>query len=244
MVLQAFVDDGNEILVPAPDYPLWTGAVTLSGGTPVHYRCDETNGWDPDLADIESKITEHTHAHRHHQPQQPHRRRLQRGHGPGPGRHRPPPRPGRDGRRDLREDPLRRRGAPPRRDVRRRRRAVPDLQRALQGLPGLRLPRRLGDDLRPQGAGHRLPRGPHPDREHADVRQRARPARDPDRARRLPVDRGPDRARRPLLRADDAGRPAAQRDPGRDLRAPAGRPVLLPAARPRGLRRSTTTSRS
>ncbi|MFW5470821.1 pyridoxal phosphate-dependent aminotransferase [Knoellia sp. CPCC 206435] len=62
MVLQAFVDDGNEILVPAPDYPLWTGAVTLSGGTPVHYRCDEANGWNPDLDDIESKITENTHA--------------------------------------------------------------------------------------------------------------------------------------------------------------------------------------
>jgi alanine-synthesizing transaminase len=62
MVLQAFVDDGNEILVPAPDYPLWTGAVTLSGGTPVHYLCDEASGWEPDLADIESKITENTHA--------------------------------------------------------------------------------------------------------------------------------------------------------------------------------------
>ncbi|WP_152365682.1 pyridoxal phosphate-dependent aminotransferase [Microlunatus speluncae] len=62
MVLQAFVDDGNEILVPAPDYPLWTGAVTLAGGTPVHYRSDEDNGWDPDLADIESKITDNTHA--------------------------------------------------------------------------------------------------------------------------------------------------------------------------------------
>ncbi|HEY9564499.1 MAG TPA: pyridoxal phosphate-dependent aminotransferase, partial [Nocardioides sp.] len=61
MVLQAFVDDGNEILVPAPDYPLWTGAVTLSGGTPVHYLCDEENGWAPDLEDIESKITENTH---------------------------------------------------------------------------------------------------------------------------------------------------------------------------------------
>jgi len=60
MVLQAYLDDGNEILVPAPDYPLWTGAITLSGGTPVHYRCDEDNGWDPDLADIEAKITEHT----------------------------------------------------------------------------------------------------------------------------------------------------------------------------------------
>lgn len=62
MVLQAFVDDGNEILVPAPDYPLWTAAVTLSGGTPVHYRCEEEQGWAPDLADIEAKITENTHA--------------------------------------------------------------------------------------------------------------------------------------------------------------------------------------
>ncbi len=61
MVLQAFLDDGNEILVPAPDYPLWTGAVTLSGGTAVHYRCDEENDWFPDLADIEAKITENTH---------------------------------------------------------------------------------------------------------------------------------------------------------------------------------------
>ena len=62
MVLTAFLDEGNEILVPAPDYPLWTGAVTLAGGTPVHYRCDESNGWNPDLADIEAKITENTHA--------------------------------------------------------------------------------------------------------------------------------------------------------------------------------------
>lgn len=62
MVLQAFVDDGNEILIPAPDYPLWTGAVSLAGGTPVHYRCDEDNGWNPDLADIEAKVTDNTHA--------------------------------------------------------------------------------------------------------------------------------------------------------------------------------------
>lgn len=61
MVLTTFLDDGNEILVPAPDYPLWTGAVSLAGGTPVHYRCDEDNGWMPDLEDIESKITENTH---------------------------------------------------------------------------------------------------------------------------------------------------------------------------------------
>ena len=62
MVLTAFIDDGNEILVPAPDYPLWTGAVTLAGGVPVHYKCDEANGWNPDLEDIESKITPNTHA--------------------------------------------------------------------------------------------------------------------------------------------------------------------------------------
>jgi alanine-synthesizing transaminase len=61
MALQAFLDNGNEVLIPAPDYPLWTAAVSLSGGTPVHYRCDEDNGWNPDLADIESKITANTH---------------------------------------------------------------------------------------------------------------------------------------------------------------------------------------
>ena len=60
LTLQAFLDDGNEILVPAPDYPLWTGAVSLSGGIPVHYRCDEENDWNPDLEDIERKITPQT----------------------------------------------------------------------------------------------------------------------------------------------------------------------------------------
>lgn len=62
LVLQALVNDGDEILVPAPDYPLWTGAVSLTGGVPVHYLCDEQNDWNPDLADIESKITERTRA--------------------------------------------------------------------------------------------------------------------------------------------------------------------------------------
>lgn len=62
MVLQALVDDGDEVLVPAPDYPLWTGAVSLTGGTPVHYLCDEANGWAPDLADLESRITPRTKA--------------------------------------------------------------------------------------------------------------------------------------------------------------------------------------
>ena len=56
MALNALLDDGDEILVPAPDYPLWTAAVSLSGGTPVHYLCDEGAGWLPDLDDIRRKI--------------------------------------------------------------------------------------------------------------------------------------------------------------------------------------------
>ncbi len=60
MVLQALVDDGDEILIPSPDYPLWTGAATLSGGKAVHYRCVEEEGWAPDLEDIASKVTERT----------------------------------------------------------------------------------------------------------------------------------------------------------------------------------------
>ncbi len=58
--LNALLDAGDEILVPAPDYPLWTGAVSLSGGRPVHYICDESNEWLPDLDDIRSKITPNT----------------------------------------------------------------------------------------------------------------------------------------------------------------------------------------
>ena len=50
--MNALLDDGDEVLIPAPDYPLWTAAVSLSGGTPVHYLCDEGAGWLPDLDDI------------------------------------------------------------------------------------------------------------------------------------------------------------------------------------------------
>ncbi|AGX86795.1 alanine-synthesizing transaminase [Candidatus Symbiobacter mobilis CR] len=56
------LDDGDEILVPSPDYPLWTAAASLSGGTPVHYLCNEAQGWMPDLADIRAKITPRTKA--------------------------------------------------------------------------------------------------------------------------------------------------------------------------------------
>ncbi|MGR3806332.1 pyridoxal phosphate-dependent aminotransferase [Pasteurella testudinis] len=60
MSMQALLNDGDEILVPMPDYPLWTAAVTLSGGTAVHYLCDEEANWFPDIADIKSKITSRT----------------------------------------------------------------------------------------------------------------------------------------------------------------------------------------
>jgi alanine-synthesizing transaminase len=56
------LNEGDEVLVPAPDYPLWTAAVSLSSGTPRHYLCDEATGWLPDMADIRSKITPNTRA--------------------------------------------------------------------------------------------------------------------------------------------------------------------------------------
>ena len=62
MSLQGLLNNGDEVLIPAPDYPLWTAATTLSGGKAVHYRCDEDNGWFPDVADIEAKITDRTRA--------------------------------------------------------------------------------------------------------------------------------------------------------------------------------------
>ncbi len=60
MATNALLNDGDELLLPAPDYPLWTAATSLSGGTPVHYLCDEANGWMPDLEDIRRKITART----------------------------------------------------------------------------------------------------------------------------------------------------------------------------------------
>ncbi len=60
MSMQALINNGDEVLIPAPDYPLWTAAVSLSGGNPVHYICDEDSEWYPDIDDIKSKITSNT----------------------------------------------------------------------------------------------------------------------------------------------------------------------------------------
>ena len=62
ITMQALLDDGDEVLIPAPDYPLWTAAVTLSGGKAVHYLCDEAQDWNPDLADLAAKVTGRTKA--------------------------------------------------------------------------------------------------------------------------------------------------------------------------------------
>ena len=62
MATNALLDSGDELLLPMPDYPLWTAATSLSGGTPVHYLCDEADGWMPNLADIRAKITPKTKA--------------------------------------------------------------------------------------------------------------------------------------------------------------------------------------
>ena len=60
MTMQSLLNNGDEMLIPAPDYPLWTASVSLSGGNPVHYLCDEEDEWQPSITDIEAKITEHT----------------------------------------------------------------------------------------------------------------------------------------------------------------------------------------
>lgn len=60
MSMQGLLDTGDEILIPSPDYPLWTAAVTLAGGKPVHYICDEQSDWNPDIGDMEKKITSRT----------------------------------------------------------------------------------------------------------------------------------------------------------------------------------------
>ena len=62
MTTQALLNDGDEVLIPSPDYPLWTAATTLAGGKAVHYLCDEEDDWNPSIEDIRSKITDRTKA--------------------------------------------------------------------------------------------------------------------------------------------------------------------------------------
>lgn len=62
MSMQGLLNNGDEVLIPSPDYPLWTGAVSLAGGTPIHYHCDESSDWFPDIDDIRKKVNKNTKA--------------------------------------------------------------------------------------------------------------------------------------------------------------------------------------
>ncbi len=199
MTMQALIDTGDEVLVPSPDYPLWTGTVTLCGGRPVHYRCDENNGWMPDLEHMAAQITPNTRAMVIINPNNPTGAvyaketllgmlDLARKHADGAGG------------RDLRQDRVRRRAALHRGRARAGR-AGDQHGRAVQDLPCGRFPLGLAGDERLHGARHRICGRPAVAGEHAAVPERAGSARGADRARRLPEHRAADRAGRKAVRA-------------------------------------------
>ena len=108
MGMQGLLENGDEVLIPAPDYPLWTAATYLCGGRPVHYRCDESAGWAPDSTTFAPEVTSRTRAMVIINPNNPTGRRLPERRARGHARSRQGTRSGRLRRRDLRQDPLRR----------------------------------------------------------------------------------------------------------------------------------------
>ncbi len=204
MSLQALLNNGDEVLIPAPDYPLWTASVSLAGGHPVHYLCVEEEGWLPDLEDMERKITPNTKGIVIINPNNPtgavypqHTLKkmlaLAR-------KHNLVVFADEIYEKILYEDAVHVNLA-----ADRRRCPVPDLQRAVQGLPGLRFPGRLDGHLRAEAFGRGLHRRHQPAHQHAPVRQRSGPACHPDRARRPPEHQRPDPARRPAAGAAQQG---------------------------------------
>lgn len=186
MSVQALLEDGDEVLIPSPDYPLWTAVVTLAGGKAVHYTCDEASDWNPDLADMASKITDRTKAVVIINPNNPtgavYPREILEGILDLARRRRPVgPR-----RRDLRPDPVRRRRAPQCGGPRPRP-GLPHLQRSVQDVPGGRVPLRLDGGVGSAAARRQLSGGPDHARLHAAVPERARPVRHSGRARRPAV---------------------------------------------------------
>jgi alanine-synthesizing transaminase len=195
MATNALLNDGDELLLPSPDYPLWTAATSLSGGTPVHYICDEANGWMPDLDDIRRKITPRTKGIVVINPNNPTGALYSDDLLRSIVEHRAPARPGDLRRRGLRQ------GAVRRREAHRHRQPVDDVltltfnslsksYRSCGYRAGWMV---VSGDKR---AMRRLHRGPDHALEHAPVRQRARPVRDPDRAGRLPEHQRPGGPRR------------------------------------------------
>ncbi|MDF9882193.1 DNA-binding transcriptional MocR family regulator [Pseudomonas silensiensis] len=185
MSLQALLNNGDEVLVPAPDYPLWTAAVSLSGGNPVHYLCDEQANWWPDLADIKAKITPNTKALVIINPNNPtgavYSKEVLLGMLELARQHNLVVFSDeiydkihvRRCRAHLHRLP----GAGP---------AVPDLQRSVQVLSCGRFPFRLDRHFRSEAPRPELHRRHRHAGQHAPVCQRAESACNPDRSRRLP----------------------------------------------------------
>ena len=150
MTLQALLDNGDQVLIPAPDYPLWTASTSLAGGTPVHYLCDETQGWQPDIADMESKITDRTKALVVINPNNPtgavYSREILTQMVDLARKHQLLLLADEIYDKILYDDAKHISAG-----VRGAGHAVPDLQRAVEGLPGRRLPVRLAGDHRAQG---------------------------------------------------------------------------------------------
>ena len=212
MSMQALLDDGDEVLVPAPDYPLWTASVSLSGGTAVHYRCDEQADWMPDLADIERKVTDRTKAIVIINPNNPtgavYDDEMLRGLADIARRHRLIVCSDEIYDKILYDDATHTPTAA----------IAPDLLTLT--FNGLSKAYRVAGFRSgwlavcgPEGPRRQLHRGPDHPGEHAAVREHARPARHRHRARRPPVDQGPGPARRPAARAARRRVRGADRDP-------------------------------
>ena len=204
---------------------------SLSDGVPVHYRCDESAGWEPDLEHIRSLVTPRTKAIVVINPNNPtgavYSREVLEGIAAIAREHsllvlsdEIYDRILFDGAR-AHPDGHRRAGP-----------AVPHVQRPVQDVPRGRLPLRLDGRHRAPGARDRVPRGHHPAGVHPPVPQRPRPARGPGRPRRDPEHRRADRPRRPAARAARRRLPRPDLDPRRRLRPPRRRPLPVPAAGP------------
>ena len=231
MALQAMLNNGDEVLLPAPDYPLWTAATSLSGGRPVHYLCDESEGWLPDLDDMKSKITARTRAIVVINPNNPtgavYPEATLQGIAELARQHDLVVLADEIYDKILYDDASHTPFAV----------LAPDLFTLT--FNGLSKAYRLAGyrsgwlmAAGPEAACRQLPRGPVDPGQHAAVRERARPARGPDRARRPAEHPGPDPARRPVAGAARRRRPGAAGDPRRELLRAAGGAVRVSQARP------------
>ena len=242
MSMQALLDDGDEVLVPAPDYPLWTASVSLSGGTAVHYRCDEQSDWMPDLADIERKVTDRTKAIVIINPNNPtgavYDEEMLRGLTDIARRH------NLIVCSDEIYDKILYDGAThtPTASL------APDLLTLT--FNGLSKAYRVAGYRSgwmavcgPKAHASSLHRGPDDPREHAAVREHAGAARGGRRARRPPVDQRPGAAGRAAAGAAGHGVRAADADPGRELREAEGGAVRSSRGSTPTSTRSRTTGR-